>query len=430
MGVRMDRPTNSLDQETSPTEINQSVYQPNNMSKKPNSKKKIILIIVAGLFIVFACWFVFFRKPNQEQSAQNPNSNSTTNQNPQNIRLVATGDMIPHDSLNAAAKQGDTYDYFQFMDNMQPYFMAADIRFCNQAVLGGGEQFGISGYPVFNSPVEFAKDMNKVGCNLINTGSNHTNDLSQDVISASVAVWDDLDTLGFAGANRSEEEKNQIDYFEIKGVKFAFLSYTTYTNKPGKNSYGLTTYDAQTAKKQIKTAKQNADIVIVSMRWGTEYSPDINSAQETQSQQLADYGANIVLGHGTHVLEPVKVLKGNSGNQTYVWYSLGNFLNAQLEAESLVNGFAVMDINPETKEVSITGYLPTYMHYEWTAEQKAAEDLLSRKNFEMFLLEDSADYINKSQLSTTTEEQQTRITDTLNKYTNVPILSGQDYLNQ
>lgn len=382
-----------------------------------------LIVLGVGLLVVLK------PKPASQPDVPTPIVLPPEGQNPNRVRIIATGDVIPHDAMNAAAKNGNNYNYLQFMDNMLPLFAAADVRFCNQAVLGAGEKFGIKGYPVFNSPTQVARDMQKVGCNVVNTGSNHTNDLGQAEINASVAAWDDLpNMLAVAGANRSEAEKQQVRYFEKKGVKFAFLSYTTYTNTPGKTSYGLTIFNESLAKKQLQEARKSADIVMVSMRWGTEYSPKINAQQTTQANFLAKHGADIVLGHGPHVLEPVKKLKRLGGRDTYVWFSLGNFLNAQLEVEGRVNGLAVMDIDTITKKITTIGYLPTYMHYDWTTAQAAREDLMARKNFEMYLLEEAAEPLKKSQLNTTVETQQRYVQKVLNTYTKVPILTSQQYL--
>src|SRR5690606_34764022 len=138
------------------------------------------------------------------------------------IRLLATGDMIAHDSINANAQKADgSYDYAALMSDMKPYFAEGDINFCNQSTPAGGEAFGISGYPVFNAPIAFARGLEDVGCNLINIGTNHTNDKGQPLVDASVAAWDNREILAVAGANRSPEEQAKPRVFEVKGMKFA-----------------------------------------------------------------------------------------------------------------------------------------------------------------------------------------------------------------
>ena len=66
-----------------------------------------------------------------------------------------------------------------------------------------------------------------------------------------------------------------------------------------------------------------------------------------------------------------------------------------------------------------------YMHYEWTPEQKANEDLLKRKNFTLVPLDQSKDLLSRSQNNTTIEAQTRRITNRLNTYTPVSIVSSE-----
>ena len=344
------------------------------------------------------------------------------------VRLIATGDFIAHDAINAAAKNlGGSYDYVSMMARMKPIFDKADLRFCNQATPAGGVGLGISGFPVFNAPLEWTRDMANLGCNVVNIGSNHSNDKGQRVIDATRAGWDVRSgVLAVAGANRSSDEQKNIGYFSTKGLKFAFMSYVTYSNTKDMTSYGVNMFSRTTAADQLKEARSKADIILVSMRWGTEYSPSINSEQATDGQFLADNGADIVFGHGPHVVEPVKVLTGQGGRSTWVWYSLGNFLNAQLEPEALFSGLPFIDIDAASKQIKNVRYLPIYMHYLWTPAQAAAQDLLARRDFELYTLDDAAAPLAASQLKTTVEAQRTRIESTLNTYTKVPIMSSKD----
>lgn len=346
------------------------------------------------------------------------------------IRLVATGDMIAHDSVNANAKKADgSYDYLPLMEKMKPYFDKADIRFCNQATPAGGESFGITGYPVFNAPLAFPRGIEAVGCNVINIGTNHTNDKGQGLIDATVAAWDNREgILAVAGANRSLGEQNQSHIFTVKGMKVAFISYTTYTNNTTITPFGINMYSDALATAQVAEARKNSDFVIVSMRWGTEYSPDINGTQEAIAQTLTNLGADVILGHGPHVIEPVKKLKSADGNrESTVWYSLGNFLNTQIETEALIGGFAVMDIDAATKKVTKTSFMPTYMHYEWTAAEKRANNLLARKNLAMVPLDQAAELMAKSQMGSNVAAQTARITAILNKYTPVTIITSAEF---
>lgn len=400
---------------------------------KQRSKKPFIIFIILLLLAGGAgagYWFMVKKKSQAVTpvTATESIQPEVPVQEKKTLRLIAGGDFIAHDALNAEAKTPAGYDYAPIMKNFQPYFQKADVRFCVQGVPGGGEAYGISGYPVFNSPLEFIRDMTGLGCNVINTGTNHTNDKGQPLINATLDAWDkQQNLLAVAGANRSDAERAKIRYFSNSGIKFAFLSYVTYNNTNPANAYSVNTFDEATAGRELATARQTADIVLVSMRWGTEYSPDINPVQERLGQFLADNGADIVFGHGQHVQGPVKKVTRNNGGETLVWYGIGNFVHAQLQPETLFNGVPVVDIDLATKKVSKVAFLPFYMHYEWTPEQKSKQDLLSRKNFMMYTFDQSAEPLGLSQNKTTIADQTKRLTDVLNRFTKVDILEANQY---
>ncbi len=397
-------------------------------------KKTILLVamlLVLGVGGFLVTKYVFGQdKPvkTDQKSAQTAKTPPKSQAKKTSLRLIAGGDMLPHDAINKAAKTANGYDYLPFMKNFQPYFARADVRFCVQAVPAGGEAYGISGYPVFNAPVEFTRDMTLLGCNVVTTGTNHSNDKGQPLINANLEVWDKQPgILAEAGSNRSVEEQRKTHYFEKDGVKFAFLAYTTYNNTKNVTSYGVNMWDEATAARELAAAQQNADITLVSIRWGTEYSPDINGSQARLSQFLADNGADVVFGHGQHVQGPVKKLAKKGGGETVVWYGIGNFVNAQLPPETLFNGLPIVDIDIPTKKVTNLAFLPFYMHYEWTPEQKAREDLLARKNFMMYTLDQAAAPLARSQNKTTIAEQKQRLQTVLNKFTPVKILEPNQY---
>ncbi|MDZ7744419.1 MAG: CapA family protein [Candidatus Saccharibacteria bacterium] len=394
--------------------------------------KKIALIVLVALVaggLVFTGWWFAIRDDSTEMSEQPESGQSETEADDGLLRIVATGDMIAHDSINENARQDDgSYDYLSLMSDMQPFFQQADVRFCNQATAAGGERLGISGYPVFNAPFAFTQDMVKVGCNVVNLASNHINDKGKRQIDATVAEWERQDgVLAYAGANRSAEEQAQLRTFTVDGVSFGFLAYTTYSNNQNLTPYGLNMYDSQTAQQEISAARDEVDFVIVSMRWGTEYSTEINTEQNEIAQEVVNAGADFVFGHGPHVLQPVKRIADTNGREGIVWFSLGNFLNSQIDIETLIGGFAIIDINQEELFVENVEFMPVYQHYEWTAQQREEEDLLSRHNFSMVPLDQADELLRQSTHDTTVEAQTQWVQQILNRYIEVPVIGSDEY---
>ncbi len=408
-------------------------------SSRPTLSKKPLIVLSAAVILIGVAGFLLVHAhhpkhlANASITVQNGAAvSSHTNQ----IRLIATGDWIAHDSVNAAAKQPDgSYNYLPMVQDFSPIFKDADIRFCNDPILNGGESLGIYGYPKFNSPTEFVTDMGELGCNLANTASNHSFDFTQANISNSVATWQKVpNMLAVAGENQNQQQHDAVHYFTVKRVKFAFLAYTTYinTDSPVQNSYGVNVFSKSFAASQVAEAKSHgAQVIVASIRWGTEYSNTLNASEQADAQYLADQGVNLILGHGTHELQPVQQLTGSGGNKTIVWYGLGNFLNTQEPPETLFNGLAVMDINAKTHAISNLSYLPIYMHYEWTPAQAAADDTNARNHLHLYLFEDATQpMVDAQQLKTTLSAQKQRYEQTLGTYgLNIPIVTSKKYLS-
>jgi poly-gamma-glutamate synthesis protein (capsule biosynthesis protein) len=394
--------------------------QPKRPMPRRRSKRKPVLFVLAVVILLTGAWWYQSHHDTAGQPAQPSKTQTAQAKDTSKITLYATGDWIAHDSVNTAAKQSDgSYDYLPMINDFTSVFKTADIRFCNDPILNGGESLGVTGYPKFNSPTEFVTDMGRFGCNLANTASNHSFDFTQANIDNSVTAWEKVpDVLAVAGENRSQAEHDAVHYFTVKGVKMAFLAYTAYinTDAPVQNSYGVNVFSKDFAGRQIAEAKQNgARFVIASMRWGTEYSTTVNAEQRADAQWLADQGVALVLGHGSHELQPVTELTGSGGNKTLVWYSLGNFLNTQEPPATLFNGIAGLDIDTRTLAISNVRYSPIYMHYEWTPAQAAADDTNARDNLHLYPLEKATDaMVAAQQLKTSVAAQRQRIQSTLN----------------
>ncbi len=397
-----------------------------------NRKTFLIVTVLVAVAIVASVGYALVGS-NASPPEKTSTKPSAKNNESKAITMLATGDWIAHDSVNTAAKQsGGGYNYLPMVQDQESLFKKADIRFCNDPILNGGAVSSVAGYPKFNSPPEFVYDMGKFGCNLVNTASNHSFDRTQAEITASVDAWAKVpNTLAVAGQNRNQAEHDTVHTFTVDGVKFGFLAYTTYinTDSPAQNSYGVTVFSRDLAAQQIAKARAaGAQAIIVSMRWGTEYSTGVDSEQVADAQWLASQGVDLVLGHGSHTLQPVTEVSGTNGKKTIVWYSLGNFLNSQIPPETLINGIAVMQYDKAGQCFTIQGYVPVYMHYEWTAAQAAAENTNARHNLHLYYFDQATQALfNSQQLKTTIAAQRERLTTTLNsRGLSIPLLKPDD----
>jgi len=398
------------------------------MKVQPDKRSKrwlyIVMAVLAGGAVIGGTvwWYLAhqnsgIRTSQASESAQTEPKSDQTLQNPV-IHISAMGDMLAHDTININAKTADGYDYAPYFGNIRPSYADSDVVFCNQEGLSAGEAFGISGYPTFNAPNQFSAGLQSgAGCNLINLANNHIGDKGVAATNATIDNWSNLKPLAFAGANKSVDAQNQVSFATVKGIKIGFLAFADFNNNRATPAYSVNLYhDEALVRRLVTAARQQSDIVIVSMHWGTEDSSATNADQKAQVSLLSSLGVDVIIGTGPHVLQKVEIVPRTDGGKMTVWYSIGNMLSSQLNIDELVSGIAGFDVEKASNgsvTVSNLSFIPTYMHYEWTASQKSNNDLLARKNAKLYLLNDAADPLSRSLFNTTVAIQKKYIVDTL-----------------
>jgi hypothetical protein len=408
--------------------------QVNTKKKRRLGKKKGLLALLVLLLVGGAGYWFGLKPYLEKRKPVASNAPAAEEQKaPQkvtgNFRLMASGDFITHDSVNQNAQISGGYDYAPMLSEIKPLLEKSNSRICHNTVPASGGT--VTGYPSFNAPPELIKGLGSSGCNIMGLASDHINDKGQAAIDATrQAIEQEKSIVTTAGANRSPEEQAAAQYFNVGdgAVKFVYFSYTNRQANPGSTPHGVNVYNKDAVKQQIQAVRATADFVLVSMCWGKEDSADIQPDQDTIAQELADAGADFVFGHCTHVVQPVKKLKAADGSrETTVYYSLGNALSSQLPIETLIGGFAVIDIDLETKRTTSAGFLPTYMHYDWTAAEKAAKTLNARKNLKLYPLDKAEAPLAASQNGTTMQAQLSRISEVVNRFTPTKMVTSADF---
>lgn len=357
------------------------------------NKLKVLASLVMVLLILIGGLVIYSKSQIPPQSTtQSPQAETiTTKPTPKpaepKLTFTATGDLLAHDTVNQQAKTSDGYNYKPYFSQVKD-LMKADVVFCNPETPSAGPSFGISGYPSFNAPTEFAKDAVEAGgCNLINLATNHIGDKGLAAAQATLDVWDSLPILAHAGTNRNETEQQTVRYFTKNDIKVAFLAFADFSNV---RSFGAPylnlTSNRSLIEKLVTEARQNADAVIVAMHWGTEDSTAVNWSQTSNAQLLNQLGADVIIGTGPHVLQKVEWLTSSTGHKTLVWYSLGNLLSSQLHNNQLTGGVASFTITKKDGVLTVSdpAFTATFMSYDWPANQRG--NLLARHNLELLPL--------------------------------------------
>lgn len=268
------------------------------------------------------------------------------------VSFTACGDNIIYygnvrDAKSLAVQGGREYNFKPMFSNISHLIEAADISFINQETLMAGEGYSISYYPCFNSPQDLGYDLRELGYDVVNIANNHMLDKGSDGLKATIDFWKGMDGVLMIGGYENAEDYDSIRCIEKNGIKISFLSYCEHTNGLVKNASSPVVIpdinDADIAR-QIALAKECSELVAVSVHWGDEGAFTPNAEQKRVAQLIADCGADLIIGHHPHVIQPVEWLTGKDGNKTLCVYSLGNFAAEQAYDYNMVGGILCLDI--------------------------------------------------------------------------------------
>ena len=294
------------------------------------------------------------------------------------VRFSATGDNLIHSKIyqQAAARAvGDAaYSFDYCYANLVPFYSDFDVNWINQETLCTDE-LAPSTYPCFSTPGDCARALYRAGFRVFSLSNNHTYDKGASGIAATLRFWASMPAdVVTTGLWRGEADYGTIPLHTVNGVTIAYLSYTEHTNGIPRSSAmeANVLYTSQTdvIEQQVRQAAQLADFVVVGVHWGVEDSHTITDAQRTLAQQLADWGADVIVGTHPHVLQNAGWLTAEDGRRVFAAYSLGNFLSTQSKKDQLIGAVLTLRLQKTTSpdgtvqlEVLDPQLHPTVTHY-------------------------------------------------------------------
>lgn len=198
---------------------------------------------------------------------------------------------------------------------------------------------------------EMASIFQKAGIDVVSLASNHTLDWGYEPMLDTIDV---LKKMGMQviGAGQNNEDARRPAIVERNGVKVAILAYCSVlrdgqaagVNKPGVAPIRVHTFyepidfqpgsppninsvpfeeDVEAMKEDICRIKEQVDSVVIFIHWGIRVVPKtICTYQPPIAHAAIDAGADLILGHHSHIPKAVEVYKGK-----VCFYSIGNFLS-------------------------------------------------------------------------------------------------------
>lgn len=251
------------------------------------------------------------------------------------VKLKAFGDIMAHMAQIQYAynKGGGEYDFSDQFTYLKDFVKDSDISIGNYETTTNPD-LPVAGFPRFNVPAAYLKDLKETGFDIVSTANNHSMDTELDGVFSTMEAAKEAG-LDYVGSFKDKSDR--ILFKEVNGIKLAFLAYTYGCNgrenlivpREEVENLGYLS-DEDQIKKDISRAKaQGADFVIVYPHWGIEYQSMPNEAQITLGRKMIDWGADLVIGNHPHVVEPVEVYQAEDGRKGLIAYALGNFISYQ-----------------------------------------------------------------------------------------------------
>jgi putative NIF3 family GTP cyclohydrolase 1 type 2 len=187
------------------------------------------------------------------------------------------------------------------------------------------------------------------GFDVVSLASNHIGDWGLDALTDCIEQFRSLGVMPI-GAGQNLTEARTPAVLDRKAMRVAVLAYCSVApegyyaaatkhgcapmravthyepfeaDQPG-NPARIMTFpvasDLGALVEDVRTAKQTADVVVVSMHWGVRQRAVIADYQREVAHAAIDAGAEIIFGHHPHILKGIEVYRGKA-----IFYSLGNF---------------------------------------------------------------------------------------------------------
>jgi poly-gamma-glutamate synthesis protein (capsule biosynthesis protein) len=268
------------------------------------------------------------------------------------VKIGFAGDILFDDEYAVMAtllrkggslEQGLSETLLEEMRSMDIMMVNNEFPYTNRGTATEGKTY------TFRADTDTAAYLTDMGVDIVSLANNHIYDFGE------IGLLDTLDTLEemqmpYAGAGRNLEEASAPVYFIAGDIKIAFVSATQIERLDNPDTKGATESSAGTFRcwnpeklyEIVAQAKENSDFVIVYIHWGTENVEEPDWAQLQQAPEIAEAGADLIIGAHPHCLQGIQYF-----GDTPVFYSLGNFW---FNSKTVDTGMVEVEISKEGLE--------------------------------------------------------------------------------
>ncbi|WP_433347745.1 CapA family protein [Micromonospora sp. CA-111912] len=241
------------------------------------------------------------------------------------MSVLAAGDILVHPELWQQARRDGRgeMNFAPMLAGARPAVTASDLALCHletPLAPSGGPYIG---FPKFSVPQEVVRGIKETGFDGCSTASNHSIDQGYAGVKRTLDALDRA-KLGHTGTYRTASDARRPQIYQVEGARVAHLSYTKSFNglrRPSGQNWVANLIDVAKIERDADNAREaGAEIVAVSLHWGTEYEHEPDVDQQTWARKVAEVrNVDVVFGHHAHVVQPVEKIGGK-----WIVYGMGN----------------------------------------------------------------------------------------------------------
>lgn len=347
---------------------------------------KKILVLLCLIFSLSGCTIV---SKNISNETGNSVSNISANNKPVEViepeevrvKIMAVGDIMTSRTVGQKMlKNGYEYPFLKTSSLLSE----ADLTFGNLETAITPGKIVTTGEMMFRSDPEVAKTLKDFGFDIVSLANNHTPNYGQKGLLDTFKFLAEQ-KIDYIGAGKDLAEARQLKITEVKGIKIGWLAYNADDVVPisyqaSDKRAGTVFMDVELMKSDVLAAKEQVDLVFVSMHAGTEYTAVPNKMQTDFARAAIDVGADLIIGHHPHVVQHLEKYKDK-----FIIYSLGNFVFDQMWSEPTRRGLA-MEISATKNKVEQLRFVPIMIDdysQPRLATEKESEIIIKSLNFEL-----------------------------------------------
>jgi len=294
------------------------------------------------------------------------------------LHLVAVGDInLGRRLAKEHLERGDTlYPFRDVADTLR----ASDLLFGNLESPIAPETHPVeSAGVVFTAPALAAEALRHVGFAIVSTANNHAWDGGKAAVEETMRR---LTAVGvqFVGSGFGRAMAEQPVIVRRRGWRVAFFGVTRAWNPAPYAFYShagadfIAWGDTAWLYPAIRALKASGrvDLIVVSVHGGKEYVATPPTYHLSFLRGLVDAGADVVLAHHPHVLQPVEWRHGHP-----IFESLGNFVFSQVDPWTQLSAIVRIDVAPD-HGMRISA-IPARAGYQVTLASGPAADSVRRR---------------------------------------------------